>query len=265
MTAGNPDIDFAYGGPGDIPVVGNWTGNANNVGGPGPTIGVYRPPGTPFNNTTGGQWLLRTSNTAGNPDIQFAYGGPGDIPVVGDWTGSGQVTVGVYRPPGTPFNNTTGGQWLLREELTAGNPDIEFAYGGPGDIPVVGDWTGSGRARIGVYRPPGTPFNNTTGGQWLLREELTAGNPDIEFAYGGPGDIPVVGAWTGPVKDAVMPTTIGVYRPSGSPLNNTTGGQWLLRNSNTAGNPDIDFAYGGPGDIPVVAEQIYYAAEIIIP
>ncbi len=235
------------------------------------SIGVYRPPGTRFNNTTGGQWLLRNEMTAGNPDIDFAYGGPGDIPVVGNWTGNANnvggpgPTIGVYRPPETPFNNTTGGQWLLRTRNTAGNPDIQFAYGGPGDIPVVGDWTGSGQVTVGVYRPPGTPFNNTTGGQWLLREELTAGNPDIEFAYGGPGDIPVVGAWTGPVKDAVMPTTIGVYRPPGSPLNNTTGGQWLLRNSNTAGNPDIDFAYGGPGDIPVVAEQIYYAAEIIIP
>ncbi len=86
--------------------------------------------------------------------------------------------------------------------------------------------------------------------------------PDIEFAYGGPGDIPIVGAWTGPIPDGLMPTTIGVYRPPGTPFNNTTGGQWLLRNSNSAGAPDIEFAYGGPGDIPVVAEQIYYLVNI---
>ena len=49
------------------------------------TIGVFRPPGTPFNATPDGQWLLRGSNTAGAPDISFYYGGRGDIPVVGSW------------------------------------------------------------------------------------------------------------------------------------------------------------------------------------
>ena len=56
--------------------------------------------------------------------------------------------------------------------------------------------------------------------------------------------------------------SIGVYRPPGSPFNKTTGGQWLLRNEMSAGDPDIEFAYGGPGDIPVVAEQIYYIVNI---
>src|SRR5690348_12990414 len=53
------------------------------------TIGVFRPTGTQFNTSTQDQWLLRYSNTAGNPDVSFSYGAPGDIPVVGDWTGSG--------------------------------------------------------------------------------------------------------------------------------------------------------------------------------
>jgi hypothetical protein len=240
-TAGNPDMSFSYGGPGDVAVVGDWTGINDR------SVGVFRPAGSQSNNTTVDQWLLRSSNTAGNPDISFSYGGPGDIPVVGDWTGTGTTTVGVFRPAGSPLNNTTVAQWLLRNSNTSGNPDITFSYGGPGDLPVVGDWTGIGKTTIGVFRPAGSQLNNTTVDQWLLRNSNTAGNPDISFSYGGPGDKPVAGDWTGTGK-----TTIGVFRPAGSQSNNTTVDQWLLRNSNTAGNPDISFSYGGPGDLPVV-------------
>jgi hypothetical protein len=240
-TAGNPDMSFNYGGPGDVPVVGDWNGS-NSL-----TIGVFRPAGSTLNSSTVDQWLLRNSNTAGNQDISLNYGGPGDLPVTGDWTGSGTTTIGVYRPANSALNGTTVGQFLLRNSNTSGNPDISFNYGGPGDIPVTGDWTGSGKTTIGVYRPANSPLNSTTVGQFLLRNSNTSGNPDISFNYGGPGDIPVTGDWTGSGT-----TTIGVNRPANSPLNNTTVGQFLLRNSNTSGNPDISFAYGGPGDEKVV-------------
>ena len=105
------------------------------------TVGVYRPPNTPFNQTAEGKWLLRNSNTPINADISFVYGGPGDIPVVGDWTGNGTTTIGVYRPPNTPLNRTTEGKWLLRNSNTPGDPDSSFRYGGPGDTPVVGSWS----------------------------------------------------------------------------------------------------------------------------
>src|SRR6516165_3169468 len=240
-TPGNPDSNFVYGVPGDIPVVGDWTGN-------GPTtIGVYRPPNTPLNQTTEGKWLLRNSNTPGNLDISFFYGGPGDIPVVGDWAGNGTTTIGVYRPPNTLLNQGAEGRWLLRNSNTPGDSDSNFVYGVPGDIPVVGDWTGNGPTTIGVYRPPKTQFNQETEGKWLLRNSNTPGNPEISLAYGVPGDIPVVGDWTGNGT-----TTIGVYRPPNTPLNRTTEGKWLLRNSNTPGDPDSSFRYGGPGDTPVV-------------
>jgi hypothetical protein len=233
---GTPDIAFSYGSTGDIPVVGNWDGNIV----PGCfTAGVFRPAGTPFNQTTGGQWLLRNSNSAGDPDVSFSYGAAGDVPVVGDWDGNGTTTVGVFRPAGTPFNQTTEGQWLLRNSNSAGDPEITFVHGAPGDVPVFADWDGDGITTIGVFRP--------STGEWLLRNSNSAGNADIWFIYGAPDDIPVVGDW-----DENGTDTIGVFRPAGSQFNETTGDQWLLRNSNSGGDPDLTFSYGAAGDLPVV-------------
>jgi hypothetical protein len=243
---GNPDSYLLYGAAGDIPVIGDWYNTGIN------NVGVFRSAYTPLNPGPSPQWIL--SYPQNPPDISFFYGAPGDIPVVGDWTGSGKTTVGVFRPANMPSNTcTTSGQWLLRNSNTPGNPDIVFCYGAPGDMPVVGDWTGSGNTTIGVFRPANSRFNKTTSGEWLLRDSNTAGNPTISFFYGAPGDIPVVGDW---MKTSYA-TTVGVFRPANQPFNTcTTSGEWLLRNSNTPGNPDIVFCYGAPGDIPVVGIKL---------
>src|SRR6185295_8314795 len=52
------------------------------------TIGVYRPSINAF--------LLRNSNTPGNPDVTMTYGIEGDFFIAGDWNGDGTETVGVY-------------------------------------------------------------------------------------------------------------------------------------------------------------------------
>jgi hypothetical protein len=41
-------------------------------------IGIYR----------NGAFYLRNSNTAGNADMAFGYGIPGDTPLVGNWDGT---------------------------------------------------------------------------------------------------------------------------------------------------------------------------------
>jgi len=204
-----------------------WSNSANTcVSAPPMTVGVFRA-------GTQDEWLLRSSNTHGNPDFDFLYGANGDIPVVGDWNGSNESTMSVYRP--------STNQWFLRNSNNAGGQDIPvFAYGGTGDIPVVGDWDGNGTTTIGVYRP--------STNQWFLRNSNNAGGQDIPvFAYGGTGDVPVVGDWDGDGK-----TTVGVYRPVGAPLYSGTEAAWLMRNSNNGGQPDIQFTYGGAGDKPVV-------------
>jgi hypothetical protein len=104
---------------------------------------------------------------------------------------------------------------------------------------VVGDWTGSGHTGIGVFDP--------ATGTWYLRNEASPGSPDAGvFAYGGVGWVPVVGDW-----DGNGTTTVGVVNPNWANGNL----QWFLRNSNTAGAPDITpFAYGLSGWKPVTGD-----------
>jgi hypothetical protein len=232
-AAASPTADrtFAYGPAGAIPVVGDWTGTGVS------TIGVYWPPTNP---NGAGHWALKSTNSAGMPDIEIDYGGVGDVPVVGDWTGSGKTTIGVYRPAAT---GTDAAKWLLRNSNNGGPPDIVVPYGGLGDKPVVGNWSGIGTmTTIGVFRPASS---SNGAAQWLLRKSNTPGAPDIQFAYGGQGDVPVVGDWSG-----TGTTTIGVVRRVGGLFR--VAPAWLLRNSNSAGDPDIHFNYGDDGAVPVV-------------
>jgi hypothetical protein len=241
------------------PVTPSMTNRANRKRA---TAGVYRPDVSAY--------LLRNSNSAGNPDLAITFGVEGDIPIVGDWDGDGIVTIGMYRPVEATF--------YLRNSNTNGDPDILVAFGEPGDIPVVGDWDGDGTTTVGVYRPSTSTFllrnSNTPGepdiivnygkkgdmpiaGDWdgngtvtigvyrpalhefLLRNSNRPGDPDLTIAFGVQGDVPVVGDW-----DGNGTATIGVYRP--------TTFEFLLRNSNTAGDPDLGFSYGVSGDIPIV-------------
>jgi hypothetical protein len=138
------------------------------------------------------------------------------------------------------FDPATG-TWYLRNEVNSGAPDAGvFQYGGVGWIPVVGDWTGSGRTTIGVVDP-----RTMT---WYLRNTNSAGAPDIAaFSYGGVGWKPVVGDWTGGGT-----TTIGVIDPYGV---------WYLRASNSAGAPDFaPFPYGLGSWIPVVGHWLIVSA-----
>ncbi|MDH3306353.1 MAG: hypothetical protein OEO77_02345 [Acidimicrobiia bacterium] len=186
---------------------------------------------------------------------------PAGIPLVGDWLGSGEISVGVFsnglwslllpdgsvrqfrygdagdRPLVGDWNgngiDTPGiyraGQWHLRNSNTTGTSDISFWYGDSGDQPLVGDWNGNGIDTPGIYRA----------GQWHLRNSNTTGTSDISFWYGDSGDQPLVGDWNGNGID-----TPGIYR----------AGQWHLRNSNTTGISDISFWYGDPGDTVIVGD-----------
>ncbi len=170
-------------------------------------------------------WLLRNSNSSGNPELGYLFGSSGQVPVFGDWNGDGIKTIGVFTPG--------SGMWKLSNKNSGGGPYIEFQYGGSEGKPVVGDWNGDGVDTIGIYYPGP--------GNWDLRNSNSSGNPDISFQYGGSQYTPVTGDW-----DGNGTTTIGVYEPQ--------GGNWNLRNSNSSGNPDISFQYGGSQYTPVTGD-----------
>ena len=179
------------------------------------TTGVFRP--------SNGLLYLKNTNNTGFADVAINYGVPGDYPVVGDWDGNGNVTIGVYR----------NGSFYLRNSNTVGFADLVFAFGQPGDQPIAGDWDGDGKDTIGVYRP--------SIGQFFLRNSNSAGNADMSFYLGNVGDVGIAGDWDGDGKD-----TTGVFRP--------VNGIIFLKNTNTTGFADVALNYGIPGDKPVIGD-----------
>jgi hypothetical protein len=164
----------------DTPMVGDWDGNKTTK------VGVYR-------QSTGYWYLDKNGNGTWDncgTDSCIGWGGdPSDIPVVGDWNGSGTTKIGVYRQAtGWWYLDTNGnGQW------DGCGTDACVNWGGdPTDVPKVGDWTGSGTTKIGVYR--------AATGYWYLD---TNGNgtwdgcgTDACVHWGGdPADRAIVGAW----------------------------------------------------------------------
>ena len=78
----------------------------------------------------------------------FTLGNPNDVPITGDWDGSGRTQIGAYRPSNSTF--------YLGDVNGISPTAIQF--GESGDVPITGDWTGSGKTQIGVYRPSNDTF-----------------------------------------------------------------------------------------------------------
>jgi PKD repeat protein len=189
-SEGISDLTFVYGQPGDIPVVGDWTGSGND------TVGIYR----------NGAFYLRNSNSNGFADMTFGYGNPaGDIPLAGDWTGSGNDTIGVFR----------NGVFYLRNSNSNGFADRVFTYGQQGDVPVTGDWNGDGKTEVGVFRD----------GVWYLDyngDGVSGSSANLIYTFlGETGWTPVVGDWNGN-----GPTKIGVYKAGTLYLDYNGNGVW---------------------------------------
>ena len=179
------------------------------------TTGVFRP--------SNGLLYLKNQNISGFADIAINYGIPGDYPVVGDWDGDGDHTIGIYR----------NGTLFLRNSNTVGFADIVFPFGQAGDQPIAGDWDGDGDDTIGIFRP--------STGLFLLRNSNSAGPENASFYLGNVGDVGIAGDWDGDGDD-----TTGVFRPS--------NGVIFLKNTNVSGFADIALNYGIPGDKPVIGD-----------
>jgi len=97
-------------------------------------VGVFR----------NGVWVLDFNGNGGFDDCEtdrcVGFGLAEDLPVTGDWNGSGTAKVGVFR----------NGEWVLDFNGNGRFDDCEtdrcVSFGLAEDLPVTGDWNGSGTA-----------------------------------------------------------------------------------------------------------------------
>jgi hypothetical protein len=171
-----------------------------------------------------------TSNYRAVVESVTTFGQHGDQPVMGDWTGSGVVRIGVFR----------NGLWYLdlnnnrRWDGVEGGDGV-YAFGSRGDKAVVGDWTGDGITKLGIFRQ----------GIWVLdiNNNRQFDHADPFFRFGSPGDLPAVGKW----KPSSSVDQIGVFRK----------GTWIVdSNGDRAYQPtDAQYHFGSDGDLPVVTRS----------
>jgi hypothetical protein len=188
----------------------------------GATVGIFRPSARAF--------ALSLTFIPGFNHNTVKFGEEEDLPVAGDWDGSGFARLGTFRPSDATFR-------LLKKNVSKSDdqvpPDVTVQFGMKGDLPLAGDWDGNKSMTIGVYRPDEATF--------YLRNSNAPGKPDITVAFGKKGDIPLAGDWDGDGK-----WTIGVYRPGDA--------TFYLRNTNTPGEADVTIPYGMAGDTPIVGD-----------
>lgn len=169
-----------------------------------------------------GRWLFAGVRVLlAKPAASIEFGEPGDVPVVGDWDGDGDDTVGVFRDGTWTIANVNSGKKMRPRT---------FTFGEPGDVPVVGDWDGDGRDTVGVFRD----------GTWRLAKSNRSDTSFREVHLGQADDEPLVGDWDGDGRD-----TFGTFRDAA----------WSLTNSPFASTLRlVQFTFGQAGDRPVVGD-----------
>jgi hypothetical protein len=240
----NVDICLkSFGSPGGFPIVGKWSRNGLS------NLGIF--------NSATGTWQLDTNGNGvwegcSVDTCVSSFGQPGDLPVRRELTGATQTIIGTYTPKitSTVRRKTVTQQGLWKFDLNGNErldscsiDECDQSFGTQSDLPIVGDWNGTGSEEIGVFKP--------TTGQWYVDRN---GNGrwdgcrrDKCFGpFGLEGDLPVVGDW-----DGTKNIRIGVFRPG--------TGQWLL-DMNGNGKWDgcqVDTcieSFGQQGDLPVTGK-----------
>ncbi|MDR0611232.1 MAG: hypothetical protein LBG58_14065, partial [Planctomycetaceae bacterium] len=125
-------------------------------------------------------------------DHVFQYGAEGDQAFSGDFSGDGVTKIGIYRNGKWFIDYNGNGQWD-NEDIYIDNADYHLGAVG---VPVVGDFSGDGIDKIGLF----------IDGVWHLD---TAGDFkfDTKIEFGEAGDYPVVGDFDG---DGI--SQLAVYR-----------------------------------------------------
>lgn len=131
---------------------------------------------------------------------------------------------------------TAGMQTITADAWHVAAVPQSTTYGNATDRPIVGDWDGSGKKRIGLFR----------NGTWILdiNGNGTVDAADKTVTFGQAGDVPVVGDWLGTGHIA-----LGLFR-SGTFILDLSG----HLSGVATGQSDATFAFGQGGDVPIVAD-----------
>jgi hypothetical protein len=220
--------NFGGGLTGAVPVTGDWDGTGTAK------IGIY----------VDGLWYLDLNGNGawdGAPTdglIYFGGGLTGAVPVTGDWTGTGTTKIGVYVDGEWYLDLNGNGAW----DGTPTDGLVYFGGGLTGAVPVTGDWTGTGTAKIGVY----------VDGEWYLDlsgNRVWDGTPtDGLYSFVGnlTGAVPVTGDWTG-----TGTAKIGIYHDGAWYLDLNGNGSW----NDCPVDGCINSFEGIAGDIPVIKQK----------
>jgi hypothetical protein len=223
-------------------------------------LGVFRPSLTGFILNVEENYYTNAAPFTSGVDKSKLFGLSTDVPVAGDWDGTGVIRFGVFRNGLWYVDLNNNGVWdgVAGSGCTLTVCDAVYSFGQAGDIPVVGDWTGNGVSKLGVFRNGFWFLDTTSNHVYNPNTTLgsgTPGNPAIQF--GAPGDLPVVNNWNGTSRI----DQIGVFRCN--PATPTVSCFWVVDNVGdgiyrpfvSTSNPgDPIYTYGQPGDVPVVGD-----------
>ena len=214
-------------GAGVAGVAVNLTGAATDTTGTDAT-GHYRlfvPPNNGYNVTPAGPGLTFT------PSTRSRLVGTQDVSGLDFAVAFSPTHLGIFR----------NGLWFLdlngNAQWDGCAADGCLPFGAPGDKPIAGDWSGTGKTRIGVFRNGIWSLDYNGSGLW---DGCTA---DRCPTFGQAGDEPVVGDWA-----RAGHTSIGVFRNGAWFLDVNGNGQW------DGCATDACLAFGQVGDVPVVGD-----------
>jgi hypothetical protein len=160
--------------PGVTPIVGDWSGSGTSK------IGIYYYGFWYLDYDGDGVW-----NPANDKSYNFGWQATGVTPIMGDWNGDGRIKIGIYYYGFWYLDYDGNGVWdggVNDKQYNLGWPD-------PAVTPVMGDWTGTGTTKIGVFYDGYWYLDFIGNGIW------DGGIVDKAYVWGQAGDTPLVGAW----------------------------------------------------------------------
>jgi hypothetical protein len=220
------------------------------------TIGIFRSGYNPDGSPGVSLWAVDSNGShAWEPnDASYYFGLAGDIPVMGDWTFTGQRRMGIFR----------NGYWYVDVD---GNgawdqpPDSVLAFGLPGDLPLTIGLS-DGYLHLAVFRPnPGTPsiggtlyvdtstcncYKKTTTAVYSIYNTQSVYSNTQSVWNALSGDLPMM------INADGLGSRLAFFRPS--------SGSWYVGPLTSSGNLSFDlnyapvYQYGVYGDLPVAGD-----------